>query len=207
MDRRTALKNITLGLGYVATTSTMLGVLNSCKDEGLGWQPLFFTNDEQVMVTYLVDIILPKDQLPGALDVNVPQFIDKMYKGVETKESQELFRSGGEIFGKLLEEKAGKKRSNANKADLEAVFKELFTVSDVEQEKIKALTNKDLSEVADTEKEKYFLYSFLMKVRYYTLFGYYTSEKVGEEILSYDPVPGVFQGCIPLSDVGNAWSL
>jgi len=39
------------------------------------------------------------------------------------------------------------------------------------------------------------------------LFGYYTSEKVGEEILSYDPVPGVFQGCIPLSDVGNAWSL
>jgi len=87
------------------------------------------------------------------------------------------------------------------------VFKELLTVDDVEQEKIKALTNKDLTEVADTEREKYLLYSFLMKIRYYTLFGYYTSEKVGEEILSYDPVPGVFQGCIPLSDVGNAWSL
>jgi len=207
MDRRTALKNITLGLGYVATTSTMMGVLNSCKEKSPGWQPLFFSKDEQSMVTYLVDIILPKDELPGALDVNVPQFIDKMYHGVETKSSQELFRSGGEIFGKLLEEKAGKKKSNANRDDLEVVFKELFTVDDVEQEKIKALTNKDLTEVADTEREKYLLYSFLMKIRYYTLFGYYTSEKVGEEILSYDPVPGVFQGCIPLSDVGNAWSL
>ena len=207
MDRRTALKNITLGLGYVATTSTMMGVLNSCKEKSPGWQPLFFSKDEQSMVTYLVDIILLKDELPGALDVNVPQFIDKMYHGVETKSSQELFRSGGEIFGKLLEEKAGKKKSNANRDDLEVVFKELFTVDDVEQEKIKALTNKDLTEVADTEREKYLLYSFLMKIRYYTLFGYYTSEKVGEEILSYDPVPGVFQGCIPLSDVGNAWSL
>ena len=207
MDRRTALKNITLRLGYVATTSTMMGVLNSCKEKSPGWQPLFFSKDEQSMVTYLVDIILPKDELPGALDVNVPQFIDKMYHGVETKSSQELFRSGGEIFGKLLEEKAGKKKSNANRDDLEVVFKELFTVDDVEQEKIKALTNKDLTEVADTEREKYLLYSFLMKIRYYTLFGYYTSEKVGEEILSYDPVPGVFQGCIPLSDVGNAWSL
>jgi hypothetical protein len=207
MDRRTALKNITLGLGYVATTSTMISVLNSCKEKSLGWQPIFFTNDEQIMVTHLVDIILPKNELPGALDVNVPQFIDKMYDGVETKESQELFRSGAEIFGNLLEEKAGKKKSNASRADLEVVFKELFTIGEVEQEKVKALTNKDLSEVADTDKEKYLLYSFLMKIRYYTLFGYYTSEKVGEEILSYDPVPGVFQGCIPLSDVGNAWSL
>ncbi len=207
MDRRTALKNITLGLGYVATTSTMMSVLNSCKEKKPGWQPLFFTNDEQIMVTHLVDIILPKDDLPGALDVNVPQFIDKMYDGVETKENQELFRSGAEIFENVLEEKAGKKISNAGRADIEVVFKELFTISDVEQEKVKALTNKNLSEVADTDQEKYLLYSFLMKIRYYTLFGYYTSEKVGEEILSYDPVPGVFQGCIPLSDVGNAWSL
>ncbi|MFD1316039.1 gluconate 2-dehydrogenase subunit 3 family protein [Namhaeicola litoreus] len=207
MDRRTALKNITLGLGYVATTSSMLSVLNSCKEQNPAWKASFLTPDEQSMVSHLVDIILPKDDLPGALDVNVPQFIDKMLDAVETKENQQLFRSGGEIFGQLLENKAGKKKSNANRTDIESIFKELFTINEVEQERIKSLTNKKVAEVAETDKENYLLYSFLMKIRYYTLFGYYTSEKVGEEILSYDPVPGVFQGCIPLSDVGNAWSL
>tara|TARA_R110002049_G_scaffold308754_1_gene513872 strand:- start:10373 stop:10579 length:207 start_codon:yes stop_codon:yes gene_type:complete len=55
----------------------------------------------------------------------------------------------------------------------------------------------------------YTLYKFLLSLRYYTLFGYYTSKKVGEEVLAYDPVSGVYNGCAPLNDVskGKAWAL
>jgi hypothetical protein len=30
---------------------------------------------------------------------------------------------------------------------------------------------------------------------------------VGKEVLNYDPVPGHYDGCVPLSDIGNAWTL
>ena len=48
--------------------------------------------------------------------------------------------------------------------------------------------------------------AFFRRVKSLTLLGYYTSEKVGKEILSYDPIPGEFIACMPLSQVGNAWN-
>ena len=40
------------------------------------------------------------------------------------------------------------------------------------------------------------------------LWGYLSSEKVGTEVLNYDPVPGEYDGDIALSSVGGrAWSL
>ena len=33
-----------------------------------------------------------------------------------------------------------------------------------------------------------------------------TSKKMGSEVLSYDPVLGVYVGCVPLSEEGNAWN-
>ena len=40
-----------------------------------------------------------------------------------------------------------------------------------------------------------------------TVLGYFTSETVGKTVLHYDPVPGRFEACIPLAEVGNrAWT-
>lgn len=41
-------------------------------------------------------------------------------------------------------------------------------------------------------------------LRELTIFGYYTSETATEE-LAYEEIPGRYDGCIPLSDVGSAW--
>ena len=37
-----------------------------------------------------------------------------------------------------------------------------------------------------------------------TLFGYYTSETATQE-LSYEEIPGRYDACVPLSEVGRAW--
>lgn len=57
------------------------------------------------------------------------------------------------------------------------------------------------------EKSNYLIYNFLFTVRYYSLFGYYSSKKVGEEVLNYDPVPGKYESYVPLKEIVNAWSL
>jgi hypothetical protein len=39
------------------------------------------------------------------------------------------------------------------------------------------------------------------------LVAYFTSEKIGKEVLKYDPIPGEFNGQVPLSEIGGMWSL
>lgn len=48
---------------------------------------------------------------------------------------------------------------------------------------------------------------FYRTIKSMALWGYFSSEEIGKNVLSYDPIPGEYKGCIPLSDVGNSWSL
>ena len=36
-----------------------------------------------------------------------------------------------------------------------------------------------------------------------TILGYFTSEQVGKNVLHYDPVPGGYDGCVPIDQVGR----
>jgi len=36
---------------------------------------------------------------------------------------------------------------------------------------------------------------------------YFTSEVGATQFLKYDPVPGAYKGCVPLSEVGGTWAL
>jgi hypothetical protein len=44
---------------------------------------------------------------------------------------------------------------------------------------------------------------FFALIRSATVLGYFTSEPVGREVLNYDPVPGRYEGCIPIDQVGR----
>jgi len=48
---------------------------------------------------------------------------------------------------------------------------------------------------------------FFKMLKDLTYEGYFTSEKVGKEVLRFDPIPGSYQGCIPLEDVGRLWTI
>ena len=77
MDRRSALKNLGLTVGYSIATPTLISIVQSCKTESdLGWQPAFFTPEEGVLVKTLVDVFLPKTDTPSASELNVHMFID-----------------------------------------------------------------------------------------------------------------------------------
>ena len=207
MNRRNALKNITLGIGYAVATPTLMSILSSCTEEVETWKPLFFSNEEKHLVTHLVDIILPSSNIPGALDVNVPQFIDKMYKDIESESKQKLFQKGATVFSGKFEATSGEKVLKGTKEAIQELFETYFKLSKEDTKKVMKEQRLPENEVSAERKDDYLTYKFLLSVRSYTLFGYYTSEKVGEEILSYDPIPGSYEACVPLADIGNAWSL
>ena len=108
MERRNALRNIGLGLGYMAATPTILSMLQSCNATAdAGWAPQFFTAEQAAFLTTAVDVILPKTDTPGASEVNVPQFIDRFYAEILKPEDQAKIKEGMEAFVALAAENGG----------------------------------------------------------------------------------------------------
>ncbi|TYA74778.1 gluconate 2-dehydrogenase subunit 3 family protein [Seonamhaeicola marinus] len=208
MDRRTALKNLTADIGYTVATPTILSILSSCKNDEQTWTPLFLSEDEKYMVTHLSDIILPKTELPGAIDVNIPQFIDLMYNDVETDENKKIFKKGAQLFAEKSQKSLNKSISDISKEDFNVLLDAYFNVSVEESKKIVNQLKKNVKNIPEAKLDTYHIYKFLYSIRQYTIFGYCTSEEVGENVLAYDPVPGAQLGCISTDETnGRAWSL
>lgn len=206
MDRRTALKNMSLTFGYAIATPTVLSILQSCKSDVATWTPMFFTETQGYMIIKLSDIILPATDIAGALDVNVPEFMDKMLHDIAPEEEKDLIKEGANAFANAFQNVYGKDASKGTKEEYQKLLEKYFNISDEEQKVVFEMQREGKS-ISEAELNTYLIYKFLLATRRYTLYGYYTSEHVGENILSYDPIPGKWEPCIPVEDVGNAWSL
>ena len=209
MKRRTALKNLTLSLGYTVATPTIFSMLASCNAKTETWTPLFLSSEEKHMVIHLTDIILPATETLGALDVNVPQFLDLIYHDIEKISNQELFKKGALAFAKAFFNTFDEEAIDGDKTSYEKLLSSYFNISDEDSKNILEQQNLPIEEVNNTDMDNYAIYKFLFSVKSYTLFGYFTSEKVGENILNYDPIPGSYIGCMPIKNSPNerAWSL
>ena len=207
MNRREIIKGLALSFGYAVAAPTVVSVLESCTAKESSWSPVYFNKQEQHFVTHLVDIILPSSDTPGGLEVNLPQFIDMMSKDMYDPEEQRIFKEGSDIFSQRFMEKFGKDIGSSTRDDIAALFGSYFDLSAEEQGKVLFLQAKKIEEVAIEEQDQYKMYKFLFNIRSLSLFGYFTSEKVGKEVLNFDPIPGRYVPCVPVSEIGNAWTI
>ena len=195
MKRRDVLKGLGLSMGYVVVTPTILSLLQSCKrTETLNWQPVFFNNNQIKIINNLVDLILPKTaDLPGALDVNVPKFIDAYVNEVSNSDSQKEFKDGIDAVLKKLDKPV---------ADLKVTDYDTLLAY-----YLKATENEQIA--FENDKFEVLVYGTLTSLRSFSIWVYKTSEEVGEKMLIYDPIPGKWVGCMPLEEAtgGKAWSL
>ena len=204
MKRREVLKNLGLGAGYIVAAPSVFSLLQSCKNEP-EWQPVFLSEGNGYALTRVLDIIIPKDERPGADDLNIAKFLDAYMNEVATPEEQEDFESRANAFAinfksEFDEDVADGKDENFKKI----VAKYLGAEPEMRQDYIKRLSAKQDPDVPqkkiDTEAGSY---GYLVDVRDKAIWTWKNSEQVGENVLWYDPVPGAYHGCIPLSEAGN----
>lgn len=207
MKRREVLKGLGLTAGYIIAAPTVLNTLQSCSSKEATFPAKFLDRGEIQIVTHLVDIILPVTDTPGGLDVNLPQFIDMMCEDTLQDSDKKLFHRGSRIFADQCKERFGVDADKTDKKEVAAVFSSYFDVAEEEQQRIKLMQNKNIDEISSDEIEVFEVYKFLFTVRSLSLLGYFTSEKIGTEVLNFDPIPGVYKPCIPVSEVGNAWTI
>ena len=197
MDRRKALKGLGLSVGYIVATPTLVNMLQSCKTDAAEWSPSFFTTNEGIIIKSLIDLMLPKtEDLPGALDVNVPEFLDHYVSKIYTEKRQKSFKNG--INAIMVELNV----SNTSTIELKMEDYDLLLA------KYLKASEPELKNFESNEAETQVLNS-LRGLRSTAIWAYKTSEQIGETVLAYDPVPGKQLGCISLEEAtgGKSWSL
>lgn len=215
MDRRKALRNMGLAMGYTVATPTLISLMQSCKsDPVMEWTPDFFSTEEGAVLTKLVDIILPKTDTPSASEVQVNLFIDRFINEVADKEQQEFTKMAMGRFLEKATKAAGKEKAgDLSSEELEKTLASTLKITkEAEVKNMEAVTtyNEAIAEgkeaLLDDEVASH---AFANNLRGLTIMGYKTSEYVGEEVLAYLPVPGEYIGCGDLQELtgGKAWSL
>jgi gluconate 2-dehydrogenase gamma chain len=127
----------------------------------------------------VADRILPRTDTPGAADVGVPAFIDRLYGEFMTPAEQQMLTDG------------------LNAVDAAARTAHGGAFNTLSAERQDAL----LRTIAQAEEGK--PSGFFRLIRSATILGYFTSEQVGRKVLLYDPVPGRYDGCVPIDQVGR----
>jgi len=215
MDRRKALKNMGMALGYTVATPTLLSIVQSCKNETvLEWTPEFFTKDQGAVLTKLVDIILPKTDTPSASETQVNIFIDRFADQVMEKEQQDFFKMSMDRFiEKALKDAGKEKAADLTPEELEPVLAAALKVTK-EDQVTNNLAVKQYNEAIAEGKEALLddgiaRFAFANNLRGMTIWGYKTSEYVGEKVLAYLPIPGEYIACADTQELtgGKAWSL
>lgn len=216
MERRSALKNMGLALGYAIATPTLLGLVQSCKNENISnWTPDFFTSSEGNVVKNLIDIILPKTDTPSASELNVHVFLDKFAHEVMEKEQQDFIKmTMSKFINKALVDSNKENVDDVNAEALEAVLATCLKISKDEKESHfkaigaynSALSEGNIAILNDASAR----FAFAHALRENTIWAYKNTEFVGEEVLAYLSVPG--PEYIPCGDLqeltgGKAWSL
>ena len=215
MDRRIALKNMGLALGYVVATPTLLSIVQSCKNEQvLDWTPDFFTKEQGGVITHLVDIILPKTDTPSATEVQVNLFIDRFADQVMEKEQQDFVKMiTGKFIDKALKDSGKENAADLDAADLEPTLSAALKISkeqvEANQEAIAEFMEAAAKGETASLEDSAAIYAFASNLRDMTIWGYKASEYVGEKVLAYLPVPGVNIACGDVDELtgGKAWSL
>ena len=142
MDRRNALKKIGLGSGAITISPLVVGIFQSCKSNNKLFNPVNFSRDEFYIISKLMELIIPKTEIPGAIDLKLPKFLDGYMTLVMSNNEKNKILNGLKYFIEILKDKSnGKEISEIKFEDIDIQLKKYFFA---DQKEIK-IFNKDLN--------------------------------------------------------------
>jgi hypothetical protein len=182
IDRREALRRAAVLLGGALPVPTVAGVLAGCEARAARedtWSPRVLTPEQAELVAAIAEHILPETDTPGARAVGVHRFIDAML---------------GESFGPDERQPI---------LDGLAALDAAAFLRSSPREQLARLEQLDRQAFAQPGSHPH----FFRTLKELVVLGYYTSEIGATRELRHAPIPGRFEGCVPLADVGRTWAV
>ncbi|RZP11894.1 MAG: gluconate 2-dehydrogenase subunit 3 family protein [Flavobacteriales bacterium] len=200
MDRRRVLKKIGYGSAAMIVSPQIINMLHSCKSNVNKHLPIFFANNQFQFVSKIMDLVIPKTDIPGAIELKLPEFLDKYIVVVMNQNDKETILRRTNNFIKLILNETKKNGSmEINSNDLNTQLKKYLLASDKQIESWEEAPRSQELEV----------YNYLIQIRSLTLNAFRLNEYIGEKVLAYDPIPGERKVCLDLKKTtgGKRWSL
>ena len=200
MDRRRVLKKIGYGSAAMIVSPQIINMLHSCKSNVNKYLPIFFANNQFQFVSKIMDLVIPKTDIPGAIELKLPEFLDNYIVVVMNQNDKETILRRTNNFIKLILNETKKNGSmEINSNDLNTQLKKYLLASDKQIESWEEAPRSQELEV----------YNYLIQIRSLTLNAFRLNEYIGEKVLAYDPIPGERKVCLDLKKTtgGKRWSL
>ena len=159
---------------YTSFPAILSEFISSCKAKDKELRAGFFSEEEFHLIGQIADTLLPATSTPGALQAQVPYFIDLVVKNCINNNDQQLIRKGL----KQLDEQYQGKFSSLSSA-----------------EKLISLKKIDEAAFEDGADKTWFRI-----IKRLTLIGYFTSQEGMTRALNYVKVPGDYKACIPYKE-------
>ena len=182
LQRVAALTGVTLSAPLVSAILSGISVANA---EVLSKNALpgVLSEAQLSLVAEMADMIIPDTDTPGAKAAGVPDFIQLMVSEWYYPPQQKSFMDGLAAVDSL----AGK------------VFGKIFLGCSQDQ---RVQLMQQLDDDASRAGEERIFFQDLKEL---TLTGYFTSQIGAEDMLRYEAVPGPYEGCVPLEQIGRTW--
>ena len=189
INRREALRRLSLLVGGTLSASTVTAVLNGCAGgKGDAYQFQTLAPDQQQLVASIADAIIPPTDTPGAAEAGVDVFIDQLLTSWMEPAEKGRFMEGLVAFGSSFRESRGIDFVEAETEQQLAFMSPL----DIDAYEARAVGRSPLP--------------FFGKVKELTIVGYYTSEIGATQELRYQIVFDKYDGDVDWHDGDRAFS-
>jgi len=149
-------------------------------------KPELLTRDELQLTGVLADLVIPRTDTPGALDVGAHRTVDHLLAVCAPAPAQAAYKAGlARVDGAARA--AGSKGFTALPAARQAAL-------------LQALDN-GAAPFGPADQ------AFFRQLKGYVAFAYYTSEAGATQELAYLPIPGGFKGDVPVTRSTHAWAI
>ena len=118
MNRRLLLKEVGVVALYSSFPSILSEFISSCNTKEKKLRANFFFDDEFQLTEQLTDAMFPKTTTPGALEIQLPYFIDLIVKNRMSTNDQQLIKKG---LQQLNEQQDGKFTSPSKEEELNTI--------------------------------------------------------------------------------------
>ncbi|EEB78401.1 hypothetical protein GPB2148_117 [marine gamma proteobacterium HTCC2148] len=153
-------------------------------------------NDAQrKTIAAMCEIVIPRTDTPGAIDAGVPRFIELMATDWLNDEERTIFLAG------LADLEASVAADYGSSFDELDAAQQLALMEDLEAK----ASESSWYDFANTRRDFVSDAPFICQLKELTIWGFFTSEKGGTQVLRYNAMPMYFDGDVPLSPDQSSW--
>ena len=182
-----------LGFALNGEQRTFLAGAPNYSDQKLS----YLTPEQRSTLAAMTEIIIPRTETPGAIDAGVAHYIEMMVQQWMNEQERQIFDEGLAKLMNSVQEKFDKPFEQLDSKT------QLAIMEDMEE----AASDSSWYDMGNIMRDFISDAPFICQVKELTIWGFFTSEVGGTQVLRFNPMPMTFESDIPLGPDDGSWTM